>query len=68
MKNFIAIISKPDNVAIVIMIIMVLFFTILAFYYAISGDRRRSREIDQTPSPEKKADGADKIHSWPYLR
>ena len=67
MKNFIAIISKPDNVAIVIMIIMVLFFTILAFYYAISGDRRRSREIDQTPSPEKKADGADKIHSWPYL-
>ncbi len=67
MKNFIAIISKPDNVAIVIMIIMVLFFTILAFYYAISGDRRRSRKIDQTPSPEQKADGADKIHSWPYL-
>ena len=67
MKNFIAIISKPDNVAIVIMIIMVLFFTVLAFYYAISGDRRRSREIDQTPSPEQKADGKDKIHSWPYL-
>ena len=67
MKNFIAIISKPDNVAIVIMIIMVLFFTILAFYYAISGDRRRSRKIDQTPSPEAKSDGGDKIHSWPYL-
>lgn len=67
MKNFIAIISKPDNVAIVIMIIMVLFFTILAFYYAISGDRRRSRKIDQTPSPEHKSDSEDKIHSWPYL-
>ncbi|MDP6681995.1 MAG: hypothetical protein QF876_03255 [Desulfobacterales bacterium] len=67
MKNFIEIISKPDNVAIVIMIIMVLFFTILAFYYAISGDRRRSRKIDQPTSPEQKADGEDKIHSWPYL-
>ncbi len=51
MKNFIEIISKPDNVAIVIMMIMVLFFTILAFYYAISGDRRRSREVDQGITP-----------------
>ena len=67
MKNFIEIISKPDNVAIVIMIIMVLFFTILAFYYAISGDRRRSREVENGISPEQKADVEDKIHSWPYL-
>jgi hypothetical protein len=67
MKNFIEIISKPDNVAIVIMMIMVLFFTILAFYYAISGDRRRSREVEHGISPEQKADVEDKIHSWPYL-
>lgn len=67
MKNFIEIISKPDNVAIVIMMIMVLFFTILAFYYAISGDRRRRREVESGISPEQKADVEDKIHSWPYL-
>ncbi|MEE8300583.1 MAG: hypothetical protein V3R28_04700 [Desulfatiglandales bacterium] len=67
MKNFIEIISKPDNVAIVIMMILVLFFTILAFYYAISGDRRRSREVENDISPEQKADVEDKIHSWPYL-
>ncbi len=67
MKNFIAIISKPDNVAIVIMMILILFFTILAFYYAISGDRRRSREDKEGMSPEHKADVEDKISSWPYL-
>jgi hypothetical protein len=61
MKNFIEIISKPDNVAIVIMMIMVLFFTCLAFYYAISGDRRRSIDAPleeianptRTPNPAK---------------
>ncbi len=67
MKNFIEIISKPDNIAIVVMMIMVLFFTILAFYYAISGDRRRSREAADGISPEQKADVEDKISSWPYL-
>ncbi len=67
MKNFIEIISKPDNVAIVIMIIMVLFFTMLAFYYAILGDRRRSREVTQGISPEQKADVEDKISTWPFL-
>lgn len=67
MKHFIEIISKPDNVAIVIMMIMVLFFTVLAFYYAISGDRRRRREVESGISPEQKADVEDKIHSWPYL-
>ncbi len=63
MKNFIEIISKADNVAIVIMMLMVLFFTILAIYSAISGDKRRSNGI----SPEYKADVEDKINSWPYL-
>ncbi len=67
MKNFIEIISKPDNVAIVIMMIMVLFFTVLAFYYAISGDRRRSREVTDDILPEQKADVEDKISAWPYL-
>jgi hypothetical protein len=67
MKNFIEIISKPDNVAIVIMMIMVLFFTILAFYYAISGDRRRSREVDQGITPEDKADVEDKTSTWDYV-
>ncbi len=67
MRNFIAIISKPDNVAIVIMMIMVLFFTILAFYNAIVGDKRRKREATDGISPEQTADVEDKITSWPYL-
>jgi len=67
MKNFIEIISKPDNVAIVIMMIMVLFFTCLSFYYAISGDRRRSREDDQGISPEDKAGFEDKTSTWDHL-
>lgn len=67
MKNLIEIISKPDNVAIVVMIIMVLFFTILAVYYAIAGDRRRRREIDHGISAEHEADVEDKISTWHYL-
>ncbi len=67
MKNFVQIISKADNVAIVVMMIMVLFFTVLAFYYAISGDRRRSREIDQGISPEDRADFEDKTSIWDYV-
>ncbi len=67
MKNFIEIISKPDNVAIVILIIMVLFFTILAFYYAISGDKRRSREASEGMSPEDKVDVEDKTSTWDYV-
>lgn len=67
MKNFIAIISKPDNVAIVIMMIMVLFFTVLAFYYAITGDRRRSRKAKEDMSPEHKADVENKTSTWDYL-
>ena len=73
MKNFIAIISKADNVAIVIMMLMVLFFTILAFYYAISGDRQRSRKAKEDMSPEHEADvekkksTKDSLRAWPYL-
>ncbi len=67
MNNFIAIISKPDNVAIVIMMIMVLFFTALAFYYAVAGDRRRKSEATEGISPEQKADVEENITSWPYL-
>ncbi len=67
MNNFIEIISKPDNVAIVIMMIMVLFFTCLAFYYAISGDRRRSRESTEGTSSDHKPDVEDKTSTWDYL-
>ena len=67
MKNFIEIISKPDNVAIVIMMITVLFFTCLAFFYAISGDRRRSKEGAEEPSSDLKHDSEDKTSTWDYL-
>ena len=73
MSNFIKIISKADNVAIVVMMILVLFFTVLALFYAISGDRRRRREGDQGATPEDKdnLEGQtsmwDYVPTWPYL-
>ena len=67
MKNLIEIISKPDNVAIVIMMMMVLFFTCLAFYYAISGDRRKSKEGAEDTSFDHKPDIEDKTSTWDYL-
>ncbi|NTW48402.1 MAG: cytochrome C [Chlorobiales bacterium] len=41
MKPFIEIITQPDNIAIVIMIIMVTFFTAWAFLQAFQNDKRR---------------------------
>ncbi len=43
MGNFIKIITKPDNVAIVIMMFMVAFFTWLAFREALRSDRERKK-------------------------
>ena len=62
MKNLIHIISKPDNIAIVIMIILVSFFVWLAFYLARKNDKK-------SPSlkEEENKTGKEKIHTWPYL-
>ena len=67
MKNLLEIISKPDNVAIVMMMILVCFFTCLAFYYAITGDRRREKEAVEGISPVTTAEIEDKVSTWHYL-
>jgi hypothetical protein len=75
MENLIKIISKPDNVAIVIMMVMVVFFTVVAFYLAIKNDRAKlrptSRQVDNDDQPASAEAEAvnpeEKIHVWPYL-
>jgi hypothetical protein len=60
---------KPDNVAVLIMMIMIGFFTLFAFYQAISNDRK-NRKIGETSESEREREEVirgEKIHTWPYL-
>ncbi len=60
MEHFVKIISKPDNVAIVIMLILVAFYTWWAFQQALANDRRKrsggavdgenDKKIDSSPN------------------
>ncbi len=61
MENVIKIISKPDNVAIVIMLIMVLFYTWWALYQAYINDRRKRFGQPIEGAEDKKTE------SWPNL-
>ncbi len=61
MENVIKIISKPDNVAIVIMLIMVLFYTWWALYQAYINDRRKRLGQPIEGAEDKK------VESWPNL-
>lgn len=65
MENFIKIITKPDNVAIVVMIFMIAFFTWLAFREALRNDRGRKKPNNES-GEESQAD-SEKIHTWPFL-
>lgn len=58
MEHLIKIISKPDNVPIVLMLLLTIYYTWLATSKALRNDR--------TGSPEE-AGLADKVHVWPYL-
>ncbi len=61
MENVIKIISKPDNVAIVIMLIMVLIYTWWALYQAYINDRRKRLGQPIEGAEDKK------VESWPNL-
>ncbi|MBI3951434.1 MAG: cytochrome C [Acidobacteria bacterium] len=72
MENLIKIISKPDNVAIVIMMVMVVFFTVVAFYLAIRNDWAKLKPTDRQDGQSVSAEAEvvnpeEKIHVWPYL-
>jgi hypothetical protein len=62
MKPLLEIISKPDNVAILIMIVLVAYHTAIAFAQAIRNDRRPA---PATPPPAAQREA--KVHVWPYL-
>lgn len=56
MDNFIKIITKPDNVAIVIMLLMVAFYTWWAFQQSLANDRRRKLEKPVEGEEDEKID------------
>lgn len=58
MSNFLAILTKPDNIPIVLLLGSVVFFTRLAWKKA------RANDLRGTPIEATKA---DKIQVWPYL-
>ncbi len=58
MEHLLKIISKPDNVPIILMLVLALYYTWLAFKKALKNDR-------QGYSEESKL--ADKVQVWPYL-
>ena len=61
MEHFIRIITKPDNVAIVIMMLLIAYYTFSAFHQAIQNDRRRKEGRPVEGEMDRKA------YSWPYL-
>ncbi len=60
MNNFLEILSKPDNIPIAIMFVMVVFFTIYAFRQAFRNDRLMAAGLMKEGQP-------DKVHVFPYL-
>jgi hypothetical protein len=62
MENLFEIISKPDNIAIVIMMVLVGFFAWFAFYKAFKNDRKKPSAKKEQNEFEK-----EKIHTWPFL-
>lgn len=68
MENFLRIIAQPDNVAIVLMMVLVCFFTIVSFVLAVQNDRQRAAWLRGEGSPQDVAAyQEEKIHVWPYL-
>jgi hypothetical protein len=70
LQNLWGIVSKPDNVPILGLLLLVAFFTWLAFRMALQNDRlRRQAEggpADLLYSPQEIV-LPRKVHSWPYL-
>jgi len=58
MQNLIKILSKPDNLPIVLMLVLVVFYTWFSTRKALGNDRQGSPQ---------EAKEADKVQVWPYL-
>jgi hypothetical protein len=59
MDNFLLILKKPDNIPIVIALVLVTFYTIWGYRQALVNDRA-IRETGKLPPP-------DKLSVWPFL-
>ncbi len=64
MENVWKIVSKPDNVPIVGMLVSVVFFTVWAFAMAVRNDRRKRSGMKTV---EEGYAEKGKVHVWPYL-
>lgn len=63
MENLLAILSKADNIPIVMMIFLVGFFTWLAFRQA----RQNDKLVAEEGYGRLQEEGKDRIFTWPYL-
>lgn len=68
MENILRIVVQPDNVAIVLMMVLVTFFSGVAFVLALQNDRKKARWAGGEGQPEEVAAfEEEKINVWPYL-
>jgi hypothetical protein len=68
MENILRIISQPDNIAIVLLLLLVGFFSVAAFRLALQNDRQKKAWASGEGGPEEVvALEEEKIHTWPYL-
>ena len=69
MENLWLIVSKPDNVPIVLMLILVGFFTWLALYLGWKNDRYKAEHGDKADAlyPIEEKGLPQKVHVWPHL-
>ncbi|MBI3949716.1 MAG: hypothetical protein HY314_04595, partial [Acidobacteria bacterium] len=64
MENILKIISAPDNVAIVVMLVLVGLSVLVAFYLGVQNDRRIAGKAEMEPGWQEKE---EKVQVWPFL-
>ena len=64
LANFIEILVKPDNIPIILLMVMLLAYTWIAFYKAFANDKRL---IEGKPVWEAEPHNQEKVHTWPNL-
>jgi len=65
MKALLDNLSKPDNIAILLMMVLVAFHALLGFAQALANDRRLA--FGRSPSAAAPAPKEARVHVWPYL-
>lgn len=63
-SNFLEIITKPDNIPIILLIIMLIAYTWISFHKAIYNDKKL---LQGEPVWEGEPHNQEKVHTWPHL-